>query len=86
MEFEDSLSQHAYEDNSEQSYNEIREPLGSLEILGDMMEMDSRPVMAEANLLDAESEMLEIHNLGTQTILASTGPPALVSVEQLLLE
>ena len=50
------------------------------------MEMDSRPVMAEANLLDAESEMLEIHNLGTQTILSSTGPPALVSVEQLLLE
>ena len=55
LEFQNSLSQHAEEDISEnESFHEIREPLHSLEILGDMTQMDTRPVMAETRLLDAE--------------------------------
>ena len=50
--YQDSSSENAEDIYSDdQSYVEIREPLGNLEVLGDMMQIDSRPVEAELNLL-----------------------------------
>lgn len=66
-------------DYDSQIYSEIWEPLGSLEVLGDMMEMDTRPNMAERVLFDVESDAHAIRELGTQTILSTTSPPAFVS-------
>ena len=85
--FQDSFSENAEDIYSDdQSYEEIREPLGNLEVLGDMMQIDSRPVEAELNLLYAEDERFEIRELGTQTILTRNGPPVLISMEHQILE